>query len=164
MSDPARLDVPPALQTLRTQPLFALRVDVAPLQLPGGPEGIGQRVGPIPGGAFKGERLSGRVLDGGVDWQTLRSDGSVLLDARIVLETDDKALIGMIYTGFRHGPAEVMARLARGEPVDPAEYYFRIQASFTTSAPAYAWLNGVLAVGQGHRLPEGPIYHLFEVL
>ncbi len=70
----------------------------------------------------------------------------------------------MIYTGFRHGPAEVMARLARGEAVDPAEYYFRIQASFSTSAPRYAWLNGVLAIGLGHRLPAGPIYNLLEVL
>ncbi len=164
MSDPSFPDVPPALQELRTRPLFALNVDVAPLQLPGGPEGAGRRIGPIPGGRFKGERLSGRVLDGGTDWQTLRSDGSVLLDARIVLETDDGALIGMIYTGFRHGPAEVMARLARGEAVDPAEYYFRIQASFSTSAPRYAWLNGVLAIGLGHRLPAGPIYNLLEVL
>lgn len=162
MSAPA-LDVPPALQSLRTRPLFAIRIEVAPLQLPGGPEGSGRRVGPIPGGVFQGERLSGRVLDGGTDWQTLRSDGSVVLDARIVLETDDKALIGMIYAGLRLGPPEVMARLGRGEPVDPAEYYFRIQASFTTSAPQYAWLNGVLAIGQGHRLPEGPIYNLFEV-
>src|ERR1700761_3139374 len=117
------LDVPPALQRLRTRALFALKVDVAPLQLPGGPEGSGRRVGPIPGGVFQGERLSGRVLDGGTDWQTLRSDGSVVLAARVVLETADKALIGMIYTGLRLGPSEVMARLGRGEPVDPAEYY-----------------------------------------
>jgi hypothetical protein len=156
--------LPEALQTLRTRPLFTMQVMVAPPYTPGGPAGAETRIGDVPDGRFEGERLSGTVLPGGSDWQTLRSDGSVLLDARIVLRTHDDALIAMSYTGFRHGPAEVMAQLARGETVDPTAYYFRILPRFSTSAPGYAWLNGVAAVGIGHRLPEGPVYNLFEIL
>jgi len=121
-------------------------------------------VGVVPGGAFVGERLSGRVRAGGSDWQTVRSDGGVRLDCRLVLETADGALIAMTYAGVRAGAPEVLTRLAKGEPVDPAEYYFRINPLFQTAAPQYGWLNDVVAVGIGHRLPEGPLYSVFEVL
>ncbi|MGC1303104.1 MAG: DUF3237 domain-containing protein [Caulobacteraceae bacterium] len=164
MPSPIPDDLPQALLAIRTRPLFTLQIDVGALQAAGGTEGAARRIGPIPGGSFRGERLSGRVLDGGADWQTLHSDGAVALDARIVLEADDGGLIAMTYTGLRHGPPEVMARLARGEAVDPADYYFRISAAFATSAPRHEWLNRILAVGAGHRLPGGPIYTLFELL
>ena len=157
-------DLPEALQSLRTRPLFVLRLDVSALQPIGGPEGAPRRVGAVPSGVFEGERLSGIVLDGGSDWQTLRGDGATTLDVRLVLKTEDGALIGMTYTGIRHGPPEALARIARGEAVDPETYYFRISASFTTSDARYEWLNRVLAVGTGHRIATGPIYSLFEVL
>jgi Protein of unknown function (DUF3237) len=69
-------------------------------------------------------------MDSGNDWQTVRGDGAITLDVRLVLKTDDNAMIGMIYRGIRHGPPEVMARIDRGEAVDPTSYYFRISASF----------------------------------
>jgi prolyl-tRNA synthetase len=93
-----------------------------------------------------------------VDWQTVRADGAIAIDARIVLRSDADELVGMRYRGLRHGPAEVMAQLARGEDVDPADYYFRITCSFSTSAPRLEWLNRVLAIGIGHRLAAGPRY------
>lgn len=164
MSVPTAEDLPPTLQALHTRPLFTLEVEVDPPKTPGGHEGAERRVGVIPGGVFRGERLSGRVLDGGSDWQTLYSQGVVQLDARIVLETDAGELVAMTYNGLRHGPAEIMASLGRGEPVDPAQYYFRIFATFATSAPRLEWLNRILAVGIGHRRADGPIYNLFEVL
>jgi hypothetical protein len=80
------------------------------------------------------------------------------------LKTDDDALIGMTYRGIRQGPPDVIASLDRGESVDPADYYFRIAPLFETAAPAYAWLNGLVAIGTGHRLPDGPVYSVFEVL
>jgi hypothetical protein len=156
--------IPPALQALGTRLLFTLHLSVDAPQTPGGPAGAERRVGNIPDGRFTGDRLAGTVLPGGGDWQTLRADGATLLDARILLRTDDNALIAMTYSGVRHGPPEVMARLGRGEEVDPAAYYFRIVASFATSAPRYEWLNRIVAVGTGHRLPAGPIYNLFEIL
>ena len=94
----------------------------------------------------------------------VRPDGVVLPDVRVLLETDDGHLILMTYSGFRHGPPEVMDRLARGEPVDVSEYYFRIAPRFETESEKYAWLNRTLAIGTGHRLPAGPTYEIYEVL
>ena len=86
------------------------------------------------------------------------------LDVRLVMETDDGHLIGMTYRGLRHGPKEVIDAIARGEEVNPASYYFRIAPFFETASDKYGWLNGIVSVGLGHRLPTGPIYQVFEVL
>ena len=98
------------------------------------------------------------------DWQAVRSDGSTTLDVRLVMKTRDDAIIAMTYRGIRYGPPEVIEQMERGEAVDPANYYFRINPMFETGAAAYDWLNRVLAVGIGHRQPDGPIYSVFEVL
>lgn len=163
MMAPIEQKLPETLASVKTRPLFTMRLDVSEVQKFGG-DPVVRQVGVIPGGNFAGERLSGRVRDGGSDWQTVRPDGSVLLDCKLVLETSDGALIAMTYAGIRAGAPEVLARLAKGNPVDPAEYYFRINPLFSTADPKYAWLNNVLAVGIGHRLPEGPLYSVFEVL
>jgi hypothetical protein len=155
---------PDALRHVRTRPLFVMRLDVLPLQVVGATPAGFRRIGVVPSGIFEGERLSGAVLEGGADWQDVRRDGSVTLKVRLVLKTTDEALIGMTYRGLRHGPTEVLARLDRGEPVDPADYYFRTVCFFETAAERYAWLNGIVAVGLGHRHPDGPVYSVFEVL
>ena len=160
---PTEQKLPEALAGVRTRPLFTMRLDVSEVQRIGG-DPIVRQVGVISGGTFAGDRLSGRVRDGGSDWQTVRPDGSVLLDCRLVLETSDGALIAMTYAGIRAGAPEVLARLAKGDPVDPAEYYFRINPLFSTADPRYDWLNRAMAVGIGHRLPEGPLYSIFEIL
>ncbi|HLY57132.1 MAG TPA: DUF3237 domain-containing protein [Stellaceae bacterium] len=156
-------DLPEALRALRTRPLFVMRLDVRKVVLVGGTPGGVRRVGMVPGGIFEGERLSGEVLDC-TDWQVVRTDNSTTLDVRALLRTTDGALIGMTYRGLRHGPAEVIARLERGEVVDAADYYFRIDPMFETAAPDYDWLNRILAVGIGHRRADGPVYSVFEVL
>lgn len=153
-----------ALGELKARPLFVMKVGVDHIHAIGGPTGIDRRVGEMSAGRFAGERLSGSVLHGGADWQVVRADGAVLLDARVVLRTDDGADISMDYSGIRAGPAEVTARLGRGEPVNPDAYYFRILPRFATSDPRYEWLNRILAVGIGHRLPEGPVYSVFEII
>ena len=159
-----RDNLPEILKTLRTQPLFVMRLDVRKLQIVGAtPDGY-RRIGVVPGGSFEGERLSGEVLDGGNDWQTVRPDGSTTLDVRLVLRTQDEALIGMTYRAIRHGPPDVMAKIEQGEVVDPTSYYFRLNPRFETANANYDWLNRVVAVGIGHRLADGPIYSIFEVL
>jgi hypothetical protein len=157
-------NLPDALKAVRTRPLFVMRLDVRKLQIVGATPGSFRRIGVVPGGVFEGERLSGEVLEGGSDWQAVRPDGATTLDVRLVLKTKDDALIGMTYRGLRHGPAGVMERIERGEVVDPASYYFRINPLFETAAPQYDWVNRVIAVGIGHRLAEGPVYSVFEVL
>jgi hypothetical protein len=150
-------------RSVRVKPLFAVRLEVK-VMVVGATPTTTRRIGVVHGGAFEGERLSGRVLDGGSDWQSMRSDGSTLLDVRLNLETDDGAMICATYKGVRHGPREVIERLDRGEAVDPASYYFRINPMFETASEKYGWLNRIVAVGVGHRFPDGPIYNIFEVL
>jgi len=156
--------LPDTLREVRTRLLFVARLGVRPLQIVGATPGAYRRVGVVPSGVFEGERLSGRVLDGGADWQNVRSDGSTALDVRLVLETFDEALIGMTYRGIRHGSPDVIARVEKGEAVDPGDYYFRIAPLFETAATQYAWLNNVVAIGIGDRRADGPVYSIFEVL
>jgi hypothetical protein len=157
-------DLPEFMKNVRTKPMFAMRLDVRPLLIVGATPGAYRRVGVVTGGSFEGERLSGAVLDGSSDWQTVRNDGSTTLNVRLVLRTEDGALIGMTYQGLRHGPADIIARIEKGEVVDPASYYFRINPLFETEAAKYDWINRVIAVGIGHRFADGPVYNVFEVL
>jgi Protein of unknown function (DUF3237) len=156
--------LPAALTQIMTRPLFVMRLSVLPLQVIGATPAAYRRIGVVPYGEFSGERLNGQVLEGGNDWQSVRRDGSVALDVRLVLKTEDHALIGMTYRGIRHGPPEAISRLERGEIIDPSSYYFRIAPLFETESPRYAWLNHIVAIGVGHRFHEGPVYSVFEVL
>jgi hypothetical protein len=104
------------------------------------------------------------VLPGGGDWTLLRADGVLELDLRVTLETEDGALIHMTSQGLRHGPADVIAALARGETVDPSAYYFRALPRFETGHPKYEFLNRLLAVASGDRRPTGPIYTVDEIV
>src|SRR5689334_17564339 len=149
---------------MTSRPLMTLQVLVAPPQKLGAvPHGT-RAIAPITGGAFEGPRLRGKVLPGGADWTLLRTDGVLELDLRITLETDDGALIYMSSFGLRHGPAEVLAALARGDAVDPSKYYFRTTIRFETAAPQYAYLNRLLAVSSGDRRAPGPVYTVEEIV
>jgi hypothetical protein len=144
--------------------LMMLQVVISPPQKLGAvPHGT-RVIAPITSGTFEGPRLRGKVLPGGSDWTLSRSDAVLELDLRLTLETDDGALISMTSFGLRHGPPEVLAALARGESVDPSSYYFRTAPRFETSAPAYAFLNRLLAIASGDRRATGPIYTINEIL
>ncbi|MGH8736130.1 MAG: DUF3237 domain-containing protein [Burkholderiales bacterium] len=137
---------------LEFESLFSAKITLAPAQeLGDGPQGR-RRIIPITGGAVSGPRLSGRVLPGGADWQIVRPDGVAYLDARYTIETDDSALVYVRNRGYRHGPPEVVARLAAGEAVDPGLYYMRTTPWFETGDVRYAWLNRTVCVGSGERL------------
>ena len=145
---------------------FAFEIDVevaTPLDL-GQTQAGHRRIVPIAGGLVSGPKLQGRVLPLGADWQILRSDGAADLDARYTIQTDDGALIYVVNRGVRHGPPEVLARLNRGERVDPAAYYFRSAASFETSAPQHAWLTRAVVVGVGERYPDKVVIRFWELL
>jgi hypothetical protein len=102
--------MPQEMMLLHTRPLFAFQADVAKPSIIGMTPGHERRVGVITGGSFEGERLRGKILPGGSDWQSLRSDGTLTLDVRCIMETEDGHLIGMTYRGMRHGPKEVLDR------------------------------------------------------
>jgi hypothetical protein len=164
MDDSLATLVPKELANLGWRPMFAFQIDVRRPDVVGATPGHDRRIGEITGGRFEGPRMKGRVLSGGSDWQSLRRDGATTLDVRLVLQTDDDALIAMTYRGLRHGPPAVLERLARGESVQPSEYYMRATAYYETAAERYDWLNRVASVACGHRVAGGAIYQVFEVL
>jgi hypothetical protein len=120
-----------------------------------------RRVVPIVGGDFTGDRLTGVVLPGGADWQVVHADGSITVDTRYTLRTHDGALIYLRTTGYRTGTPEVLARLAAGEEVDPAEYYFRLVCRFETGARGYAWLNTSVVVASAARRRSEVVYDAY---
>jgi len=132
---------------------FEVVVQVGP-PLVVGPGACGtRRIVAILGGTFEGPALQGRVLPGGADWQIIHADGLSQLDTRYTLETDSGDLIYVQNRGIRHAPAEVMERLLAGEPVDPAQVYFRTTPVFETAAPSLQWLTRSVFVGTGERQP-----------
>jgi Protein of unknown function (DUF3237) len=155
--------LPESMRSLRARSLFVLREQVPPLFVVGQTPNGFRRIGIVPGGSFEGERLSGEVVSGN-DWQSVRTDSCIKLDVRLLLKTTDGALIVMTYTCLRTGLPGVIDKLDKGEPVDPDSYYFRMTPIFETAAPQYDWINRIIAVGAGHRLPDGPLYNIFEVL
>jgi hypothetical protein len=163
MSNLLSQTLPETLTTVRTRPLFLLREQVPPLLVVGQTPNAYRRIGLVQGGSFEGDRLSGEVVSGN-DWQSVRTDSCIRLNVRLVLKTTDGALIVMTYECLRAGPAEVMKRLDKGEDVDPTSYYFRMNPMFETSSAKYDWMNRIITIGIGHRLPDGPLYNIFEVL
>lgn len=142
---------------------FTLRVDLdAPIEL--GPGRAGQRrIIPIVGGKALGPDISGDVLNVGADWQTIHADGAAHLDTRYALRTNDGAVIEIVNVGTRHGPSEVIAKLAAGEDVDPSRYYMRTSARLETGAAQYAWVNHKLFVCAGIRRAQAVEIAYFEV-
>lgn len=125
-----------------------------------------RRIIPITGGTVKG-RINGRVLPGGADFQLVVSATSADLDARYLLQLDDAGWPGahvfVQNRALRRGSAEDIARLVRGEPVDPAAIYFRCAPSFEVSHPALAWMTESLFVGTGARFPDRVEMRFFRV-
>jgi hypothetical protein len=140
------------MDTPRFVPLLRLAVEVGEI-VSLGPTPTGERrVVAISGGSFDSdEGWRGNVLPGGADWQLLRRDGVLEVDARYVLQDANGARVQVTSQGLRHGPPEVIAALTRGQTVDPSQYYFRTAMRFETAAAELVHLNHVVAVGIGAR-------------
>lgn len=122
-----------------------------------------RRVIPILGGDAKGEGWTARVLPGGADFQLIVGETMAQLDARYVLETDGGDLIFVQNRALRAASAEVTAKLIRGEPVDPAQVYFRCVPSFETASKPLAWINERIFVGTGVRHPDRVEIRVFQL-
>jgi muconolactone delta-isomerase len=134
-----------------------------PLDLGDTPRGR-RRIVSLTGGTFAGPALNGKLLPGAsADWQIVLADGTTLGDIRYTLQTDADALIYVQSRGMRHGPAEVLARLGRGEDVDAGEYTFRTATRIETAAPELDWLNQGVFISVGGRQPGGVIYETYLV-
>jgi hypothetical protein len=149
---------------LRSEFLGTLRIELAASHILGDTPAGWRRIDVFGGGTFRGPRIDATVISGGSDALLRRRDGALQPDVRLTLRTDDGALIHVAYRGVRHGPPEVMARIARDEPVAPEEYYLRSAPFFETGAPRYDWLNRIVAVGVGRREPGAAVYEVYQVL
>jgi len=133
---------------MESRPLMLLRLVTSPTEEVGKTPHGRLSIFPVIGGSFEGDRLRGNVLAGGGDWVTARADGTLELDLRVTLETDDGAFIHMTFTGVRDDPS----------------HYFRTLPRFETAAPRYAFLNRLLAIGIGEIRPDGPVHVIEEIV
>jgi Protein of unknown function (DUF3237) len=134
-----------------------------PLDLGESPQGR-RRIVPLTGGTFSGPELRGKLLAGAsADWQTVLPDGTALGDIRYTLQTDAGELLYVQSRGVRHGSAEVLARLGRGEDVDASEYTFRTSTKIEAAARQLDWLNKGIFISVGARRQGGVIYDTYLV-
>jgi hypothetical protein len=123
-----------------------------------------RRIVALTGGTFTGPEISGTLISGSsADWQIVLPDGTALGDIRYTLQTDAGALLYVRSRGVRHGSAEVLARLGRGEDVDASEYTFRTSTEIETAAPDLDWLNKGIFIGVGARQAAGVVYETYLV-
>jgi len=126
--------------------------------------GARKRIVPITGGRITGERFSGDVLPGGADWQMLRPDNVLDVSARYTVRADDGVVVSIVNTGYRHGPADILDRMAAGDMVDPALYYFRTTPRFEAPDDSrHAWLNQSVFVCSAARFSERVMLRFFIV-
>lgn len=133
--------------TLQLKLAFRLDVDLGPPIEVGNTYVGARRVISIVGGQFAGERLQGRILPGGADWNVVRPDGVVHLWARYTIETDDGVPIVVTNEGFQQGPPDTMQRILSGQPFDVSQWYARTRPVFEVASPKYDWLNKFVFVG-----------------
>jgi hypothetical protein len=157
------MNIDPPKPKLEFMARFEVDLTAPPFELgPTSPSGR-RRIIPITGGRFEGPLLSGEILDNGADWQVVAADGLAHIDTRYLLRLSDGALAYLQTRGYRHGPPEVIAELARGGEVDPAAYYFRVTLQFETASATYGWLNRTVAIGAAMRCARAVVYDAYAV-
>lgn len=151
------------LPTPALEHICDISVSLDPIREMGTGRAGNRRIVPIVGGTVAGSRISGQLLNVGADWQTIFESGLAELDTRYAMETDDGATIEIINFGYRHGPAAVIEAIARGEDVDPNDYYMRTHARLETGDARYDWVNKMLFVGVGARNKQSVALQLYAI-
>jgi hypothetical protein len=149
---------------LSKEPAIRIEADLEAPQLFGKTPYGERRVINIIGGTVSGPRLTGKILPGGADWQIIRTDGVADIFAKYTFQIDGGGFVLVTSAGLRHGPPDVIAKLAKGEPVARDQYYFRTSVRFETADPQADWLNRVLMIAVGAREKMKVKLDLFEVL
>jgi hypothetical protein len=123
-----------------------------------------RRIIPIVGGEVRGENVKGKVCAFGADFQIVRPNELIELEAKYAFETDDGAVVYVENKGIRFGPIELLQRLKRGEPVDPKLIYFRTVPKFETGSEKYRWLMQNLFIGSAARHADRVVIDVHQVL
>jgi hypothetical protein len=149
---------------LETKYVFTITAHIAAVTS-AGDLGYGtRRIIPIVGGEVRGEGINGKVLPFGADFQIVRPDELIDLEAKYAIETDDGAVIYVVNTGMRFGPKDLLEKLKRNEPVDPKLIYFRTTPKFETGSEKYRWLMQHLFVGSAARHADRVVIDVHQVL
>ncbi|MBL5973600.1 MAG: DUF3237 domain-containing protein [Candidatus Leucobacter sulfamidivorax] len=141
--------VPPSLE-------FFARIDVRvgqPVEVGETIDGV-RRVIPILGGTVSGPGIGGTVLEAGADFQLIRTATLTELEAKYAIETEEGERIYIENLGVRSGDAADIARLVRGEAVDPARIYFMTAPRLRSASPRWRHLDERLFVARGRRFPD----------
>jgi hypothetical protein len=99
-------------------------------------------------GFVEGPRIRGQIVSPSGDWATLADDGTLMLDVRLALKTDDNVDILMVYQGFVSSDLQKV----------------HVGGLFQVSDEKYDWLNKVLYVGVGGYNPDGSLTYYFYAL
>ncbi len=149
---------------LETRYVFTVTARIAEVTTAGDIGHGVRRIIPIIGGEVRGEKVNGEVLPFGADFQIIRPNELIELEAKYAFETDDGAVVYIENKGIRFGPLELLQKLKRGEPVDPKLIYFRTVAKFETGAENYRWLMEHIFVGSAARHADRVVIDVHQVL
>jgi hypothetical protein len=149
---------------LKTRYVFTLTVAIGAVTTAGETGHGVRRIIPITGGTVKGEGINGKICAFGADFQVIRPNELIELEAKYAFETDDGAVIYVENKGLRFGPVDLLQKLKRGEPVDPKLIYFRTVPKFETGHEKYRWLMENLFIGSAARHADRVIIDVHQVL
>jgi hypothetical protein len=136
---------------------------VTPVSLGKGP--LGERiVADLTGGHFAGPRMNGKVRASGADWALIGPDGNLRLDVRAIFECDDGARIYMTYRARMEATEGIQKALAGGGSTEYGDNYFMSQIEFETGDERYAWINNLMAVGEGKLKPNEVTYSVHALM
>lgn len=152
------------VQPIETRYVFTLTVRIADVTTAGDIGHGVRRIIPIVGGEVRGEKVNGKVLPFGADFQIIRPNELIELEAKYAFETDDGAVVYVENRGIRFGPVELLQKLKRGEPVDPKLIYFRTVPKFETGAENYRWLMEHIFVGSAARHADRVVIDVHQVM
>jgi hypothetical protein len=153
-----------AVPTLATQYVFTITARIGGVTSAGDIGHGVRRIIPVTGGEVRGEKVNGRICPFGADFQIIRPNELIELEAKYAFETDDGAVIYVENKGIRFGPVELLQQLKRGEPVDPKLIYFRTVPKFETGSEKYRWLMENLFIGSAARHTDHVVVDVHQVL
>jgi hypothetical protein len=152
--------MPPVLQT---KYVFTITARIGEVTTAGDIGHGVRRIIPIIGGEVRGD-INGKVLAFGADFQIIRPNELIELEAKYAFETDDGATVYVENKGIRFGPVDLLQKLKRGEPVDPKLIYFRTVPKFETGHANYRWLMENLFVASAARHADRVVIDVHQVL
>jgi hypothetical protein len=152
------------MPVLQTRYVFTITAHIGEVTTAGEIGSGVRRIIPITGGEVRGEAVNGKVLAFGADFQIIRPNELIELEARYAFETDDGAVVYVENRGLRFGPVDLLQKLKRGEPVDPNLIYFRTVPKFETGAEKYRWLMQHIFVASAARHAARVVIDVHQVL